>query len=191
MLEVKVEGRVLTLYLSKLTERLWNIAAKVMTRQSQGVTVFIIKQHETGGTTATKLAVRTGHMRQTTVPRLTKQIADGVQGGTDFGAKYAGVHMGPRGQKTVITPKAAQFLTIPMPGALTAAGMVRGRARDFPGTFIAKGMIFQKQRGGKIVPLFLLRRQVTVPARIHPEDIANEYLPVVAQDLVESMGKEL
>jgi hypothetical protein len=91
----------------------------------------------------------------------------------------------------VITPKTAQFLTIPLGAARAAAGASRGSARDFPNTFIAKGMIFQKQQGGKIVPLFLLRRQVTVPARIHPEDIAEEYLPTVAQDLVDSMKKEL
>ena len=55
-------------------------------------------------------------------------------------------------------PRFARFLAIPLRAA-------RGkRPRDFMNTFVNKGIIFQRM-GKRIVPLFVLRRSVTIPAR--------------------------
>ena len=57
-----------------------------------------------------------------------------------------------------IRPVRAKFLTIPFPG-------VKGRARDYQNTFIAKSVIFQKLAGGGIKPLFSLKKSVRIPKR--------------------------
>lgn len=69
-----------------------------------------------------------------------------------------------------VTPKKSQFLTIPLAGARTGAGATRGGARSFPNTFFAKSragnlLMFQKQ-GKKIVPLFVLKKSVSIPPRL-------------------------
>jgi len=68
-----------------------------------------------------------------------------------------------------IRPKERQFLTIPFPGggAVTGLKVGRGSAREFKDTFIHNDIIFGKGTAGsdEIVPLFILKRQVTIPAR--------------------------
>lgn len=58
----------------------------------------------------------------------------------------------------VIKPKNAKFLTLPMPG-------ITGSARSYENTFFKGGMMFQNLPGGGIRPLFVLRKQVKIPAR--------------------------
>lgn len=62
-----------------------------------------------------------------------------------------------------IRPKNVNWLTLPFPG-------VTGRARDYENTFVGRGaqgglIIFQNQEDGSIKPLFLLKKQVKIPAR--------------------------
>lgn len=79
-----------------------------------------------------------------------------------------------------IRPRTAKFLAIPLDAALTPAGVSRYpsplRASlpiAFPlGVFVRRGILWgvrSRGRGGvksEIVPLFALRKQVTIPARI-------------------------
>lgn len=70
---------------------------------------------------------------------------------------YARIHH----EGGVIKPKNAKYLAIP----ITAQAKLY-KPRDYPGqTFIAKGVIFLKVDGGKPVPLYVLKKQVTIPAR--------------------------
>ena len=72
-----------------------------------------------------------------------------------------------------IRPKRAQYLTVPLPAALNANGMMKlPKARDYPRTFVARSrrgnlIIFQKKGRGKIIPLFVLKRQVRIPPRLN------------------------
>lgn len=59
-----------------------------------------------------------------------------------------------------ITPKRAKFLTIPL-----CAEAAAKRARDFDNIFIRKGIIYQNLEDGKIRALYVLKKQVTIPAR--------------------------
>lgn len=71
--------------------------------------------------------------------------------------KYARIHE--KGGN--ITPKKAKALTIPFRG-------VKGRARNYPGTFIikAKGKAFLVRRAGKGLEwLYTLKQKVHIPAR--------------------------
>lgn len=67
------------------------------------------------------------------------------------------------------------LLTIPLPAALDERGIpLRLRARDWENTFVAESrrgnlIIFQR-RGRNIVPLYVLKEEVTIPARLGAED---------------------
>lgn len=73
-----------------------------------------------------------------------------------------------------IFPKRSRHLAIPLRGMTTGAGVARGSARQviqspsafgFKRTFFRKGIIFGVKDQGSIVPLFVLKTQVTIPAR--------------------------
>lgn len=87
--------------------------------------------------------------------------------GSIGGAGYLAIHE----TGGTITAKKAQYLTIPLPAALKSNGTPRrARARDWPNTFILKSkkgnlLIVQKQ-GKSILPLYLLRKSVKIPARL-------------------------
>lgn len=68
-----------------------------------------------------------------------------------------------------IKPVRKQWLTIPLGAVKTPAGVARGRARDFQNTFFRRSktgnlILFQK-RGERIIPLFVLKKQVKIPKR--------------------------
>lgn len=71
----------------------------------------------------------------------------------------------------IIRPVHAQYLTVPLPAALDARGMPKKlRARDWKNTFIKKSkagnlIIFQK-KGKEIIPLYVLKKSVRIPARL-------------------------
>ena len=66
-----------------------------------------------------------------------------------------------------------KLLTIPLPAALNKNGTMKlPKARDYPRTFVAKSrrgnlLIFQKIGKRKIVPLFVLKKSVKIPARLN------------------------
>jgi hypothetical protein len=70
----------------------------------------------------------------------------------------------------IIRPVRAKYLTVPLPAALTAAGVLRARARDWPNTFIVRtkkgGLFIAHQVGGKPEFLFALKKEVKVPPRL-------------------------
>jgi len=63
------------------------------------------------------------------------------------------------------------YMTIPLDAALTSQGTKKkASARDWPNTFVKESrkgnlLIFQR-RGNGIVPLYLLRKEVTIPPRL-------------------------
>ena len=71
----------------------------------------------------------------------------------------------------VIRPRRRTWLTVPLPAAQTPAGVTRYSARDYPGAFLLKtrtGKLFIAKRGsrkGKLDFLFVLKKEVKIPAR--------------------------
>lgn len=95
----------------------------------------------------------------------------------------------------VIRPKKKKFLTIPFPGG-PADKPVPLRAADFDDTFVAKGIIFQRKEKGKkgnvqIIPLFILKKSVTIPASPYMflEDSDVEYLKESISDFIAGAWK--
>jgi hypothetical protein len=149
------------------------------------------KKFMQGGTTSTHLRKRSGRLQTSTHQISVKKEGDSLIGGIRIGTAYAGVHIaraGNEGMSTTIRPKHGKYLTIPLPAAMTPAGVSRGSARSFPNTFIRtskKGnpIIFQTKGKGKIVPLFLLVKKVTIPSRINASSLVAWIKPKLEDDI--------
>jgi hypothetical protein len=151
---------------------------KVVQEHSKRLWDHTVSRHLTGGTAADRLGRRTGALARSTRPLPVQMVGSKVTGGLAFGAEYAGVHIGPAGSQVTIRPKNKKFLAIPLAAAKTAAGVARGGPLDgiWGPTFIAKGIIFGFSGGTKgtqnktPIPLFVLKRSVVVPRRVHPKE---------------------
>lgn len=162
-------------------------------------------QFLTGGTTAERLAVRSGRLRASFGAEVTGQGGQ-LQGRLGYlvpqqvgrdGADpliYARVHEGwPNNRRsTTIRPRAARYLTVPLDAVKTAAGVARGRARDFEDTFVQRSragnlIIFQRQGDGQITPLFLLLPEVTIPARPALRPTVAYIRPLIVEDLAQAL----
>lgn len=119
---------------------------------------------------------RTGMLTQSQKVVVVGETMQALRGTYTIGGglvKYARLHE----EGGVVRPVRAKFLAIPLPAAQTAAGVSRAVSpRDFKDTFIAKGVIFQRQgrkpskktagAAPRIVPLFVLKRQVKIEPRL-------------------------
>lgn len=196
-------------HLEQVKKKFFDNLEKSLKSTSLFLVGYLRKDRLRGGTTDTKLRRRSGRLSAGTSPLPVERKTDKVEGGIGFGTKYARVHIGPKGQVTTIKPKTKKYLTIPIEGSpiLTKGGVLKASAKElmeggaglpFADTFIkkskkgnlvifgtyqvTKGSNIGKKRGG-IVPLFLLRKEVKIKTRIHPEEITKMARTIIADDL--------
>lgn len=201
MAEVTIDTKAANQAIMKVQPVVMQEIRRIFSAEAAEMAGYIKSEYMTGGTTASKLKVRTGKLRASVRSLKNRVVGTTISGGVGIGTVYGRVHIGPSGQETVIKPKQKKYLTIPLPAALTKAGVTKGSAMSgvWGETFVAKTKkgnliifgqyLFQKgkkagQAAGKLVPLFLLRKEVTVPARIHPEDIIEWEKPKMVQALL-------
>lgn len=144
-------------------------AVRELDRIGRDAVERIKTRYRTGGTTADRTAVRTGRLRASYTHAVSRDplvLSIGVSARSKA-LVYAGVHEGmePERESTTIVPRRARALTIPLPAAQTRAGVTRRSARAYEDTFVHDGVIYQRRGKTKIVPLFLLRKRVVIPAR--------------------------
>ncbi len=142
------------------------------------------------------LKVRSGRLRNSIgsfVIEKEKEIEGIIGSGVRQGerVKYANIHE----TGGTITPKNVKWLTIPLQSALTPAGVPRGKAKDFDNTFFAWSkannlLLFQRQ-GKNVIPLFVLKKSVTIPARRYMSKTAEEVMPEIAEIILKRISKEL
>jgi hypothetical protein len=155
----------------------------------------------TGKASDNSLQRRSGMLSKSIQPIPAQEEGDFVKGGISIGTNYAKVQFGKKGQVTTI--QGNPWLTIPLPAALNNQGIARGRARDeavFGKTFIKRSkkgnlIIFGKvlyQKGAKagqakteMLPLFVLKNQVDVKSRVHPEDIMAWAQPILGKNMTD------
>ena len=95
-----------------------------------------------------------------------------------------------------IRPKRAKFLTVPLQAALSFRGVpLKRRARDWPNTFVATSrrgnlLIFQR-RGGRIIPLYALKKSVRIPARLGLGATLRKAAPVFIDRVFDRLVKEV
>jgi hypothetical protein len=94
-----------------------------------------------------------------------------------------------------IEPREADWLTIPLPDALTEAGVPRGTARDFEDTFFHEtddgNLYLMQRRGDEVVALFKLVKSVTVPARPALEPARQRFEPELIERIAETSERIL
>lgn len=112
--------------------------------------------------------VRSGALRRAMMSEVTGDSLDDLQGRVgwtdDKAARIAWVQE----KGATIRPKRAQALTVPLEGARDPSGIPNTSAREVMESgngFIAKGIIFEN-RGGEAVPMFALRKSVTIKGRL-------------------------
>lgn len=116
---------------------------------------------------------RTGNLARS-IQELVRVTPDGVIGEVwpdPTLIPYGGIQE----EGGTIVPKRGQYLTIPLEAMLTGNGVARGTAAavranpgafGFKASFVPKGheVIMGKQSNGSAIPLFALKRSVTIPA---------------------------
>jgi hypothetical protein len=197
MINVKLDEEKLLIFLDKLTPEILDALTRELTQQSKMLEGHIITRHLTGGTTDDRLSVQSGHLRRTTRALIAKRKGSTITAGVGFGAKYAGVHVGPKGKKTVIRPKRAKNLAIPLPAARTRAGAGRTISpRDFPNLIFIPGKntpsgssLLVQKRGKQIVPMFVLKKMVTISTRVHLKSIIARKKAEIVQGISDALNK--
>ncbi len=195
----------LNAFLLSLPEKVVKNAERILNLEARALQKYIRIEKMTGGTTDTRLRVRSGRLRDSVIPIPAKITNTGVEAGVGIGnqadgtLRYARVHIGPAGQQTTIRPKKGKYLTIPLDAAMTPTGQLKAPATsDMWGeTFVRKSkkgnlIIFGKvqvtkgkhagEYRGDAVPLFLLRKEVTIKARIHPAELLDWIKPRMLED---------
>lgn len=152
------------------------VAEKPMARFGRGWINELVEQRMNGRPGVNR---RTGNLARDW-NSLTVRDATGISlviatHGT--GDKYAGLQE----YGGTVKPVHAQNLTIPLSANLTPAGVTRKTARQIIGAggFFAKGLIFEKV-GDKAVPMFVLKKSVTIPARLGAREKLAKDLPRLA-----------
>ena len=99
-------------------------------------------------------------------------------------------------EKGAIIRKKRKLLAIPLPAALTARGVPKKKGpRDWPNTFVAKSkkgnlLIFQK-KGSKIIPLYVLKEKVRIPARLGLGETVKKAAPMFVERVFARAVKRL
>lgn len=154
-----------------------------------------VEQQLKKNVTGRHLKVRTGHLRNSIGSKIeTKQgeivgiVGSGVRTGKRV--KYANIHE----TGGTIKPKTAKFLTVPLPAALTPAGVLKKPAREWDNTFFAKSgenLFLMQKQGKKVVPLFVLKKEVTIPASHYLAETVQERMATVVRIMMTHIERGL
>lgn len=145
-----------------------------------------------GGTSASTLSRRSG----AAVRSIRRSVA--VSGGTvgEIVGRIGGVHhLVAHEFGATVKAKNGGWLTIPLPAALNANGTPKKpRARDWPNTFIIKSkkgnLLIVQKKGRGILPLYVLKKSVRIPARLGMGDELTKALPLFLNRLRRRVKKE-
>lgn len=177
----------------------WDGTTKVLSRELKSfldsVATALERRHGgawPGGTTATSLSKRSGASVASILNsvRVTGTTFGTIQG--QIGGKFPlGVHE----YGATIRAK-GKMLTIPLPAALNSNGTpIKRSARQWENTFVARSkkgnlIIFQK-RGAIIVPLYVLKDQVTIKPRLGMKKTLDTGLPYFVDQAMDAMVKAI
>lgn len=175
---------------------------KSIGRESQWLEKHIKSQYLSGGSGALKS--RSGELRRRTFALAPIKTSDGVIGRVVIGSglDYTPIHVGPAGKVTVIKPKRGKALAIPLSSALTSSGKLRTVFSNrqslwdlHPKLFRGKkehnlrpDMLYYKAGKSEIMPMFVLRRSVTIKTKVWPEHIAANQAPFIRDNVLSDLA---
>jgi hypothetical protein len=209
--QVSVLGRAYTdlanadaVFRDEMTERVqasMDAAKRVMVSTLDRIYAAVRKEHgdpwPTGsgpwGTSPTKLAKRSGRgLRSIGASRKVEMgpafsVVTGQIGTGKMTIHETGGRVTARGR----------YLTIPFKSALDGKGLpLKRRARDWDNTFVQRSrrgnlIIFRKDGSGRVVPLYLLKKSVRIPARLGLAETVEQNVPYFVARALRTIEKEL
>lgn len=191
--------------IDKLRTLAWDLKSvlgRAIDKESRFLARHIISQYLSAPGRAT-LGRKSGEMARRTKPIPVALMGSGdMVGGVVIGQglSYTPIHVNRRGHTTTIVPKRAGALAIPLNTVTDSRGRVKpryqaaGGLRAVPGLFrlpqsSSPDILFDKIGAGNIFPAFVLRKSVTIRARVHPEDIAVNQAPFVTENIQQAVSK--
>jgi hypothetical protein len=153
-----------------------------------------------GRLTGQDLAVRTGNLRRAVKGWMSGDLAGVIGVMPDSAVDHYKYLLGD--EQVTIRPKKGKFLSVPLPDALTAAGVLKPEysqgLRNIDGGFFirSKGqLIFGKHAGktkrSKFLPLFVMKTQVTVKGRNSLYDGVMENLGIITDTITDRIQEAL
>ena len=179
----------------------WDGSAKALSVELRafldGVAKALAGRHSgawPGGTGAQSLSKRSGVFVDSILKSVTVsgETFEAIQGTIGAGVPYAAIQE----FGGTISPKNAKYLCIPLPAAMDGSGQpLRSSPRDWPNTFVKRSkagnlLIFQK-RGTSIVPLYVLKSSVVIPARLGLRKTLDAGLPYFVERAMDRMVARL
>ena len=111
------------------------------------------------------LGRRSGHLARSFKWLGIKQKFDSIHVTLQSDVPYARIHE----TGGTIRPKNVKYLPVPLPDALTPTGQLRKKTKEYDNTFVQKSkkgnLILFQTKGSEIIPLFVLKEKVVIPAR--------------------------
>lgn len=166
------------------SQRLGQAVGGIVQKRLDEAVTYARAMYLTGGTTSTRLASRTGTLAKAF--RAEVQVGPG-QGGTLVtaqigflhGPDWAGIHE----HGGTIRARNVTYLAIPLTAEARATP-----PRQMANTFVQRSrrgnlLIFRKLEGGGIEPEYLLRTEVTIPARPALAPTMARFTPLIVNDL--------
>ena len=151
-------------------KKIGGLAAREMRRYLASVAATLAERHgvpwQRGQGRQVNLTKRSGRGIGSLKNILITQRGESVTGNIRLN-KYMAVHE----HGAIIKAKRAKYLTIPLDAALNDNGTPKKRsAREWQNTLVSRSkrgnlIIFQK-RGRRVVPLYVLKEKVRIPARL-------------------------
>lgn len=162
-LYAKIEGT------EEIKQQLASLPSYLFPRVKQAfqTAIFELNALMVSRTSGGALKRRSGTLSRNFIPKVGGSSLSTLFAQISNDTPYAAMHE----YGGTIRPVKAKWLTIPLPKNQTASGVMRKSARRLfseGNAFIAKGVIFENRGGknSKPVPMFALKKQVTIPARL-------------------------
>lgn len=163
----------------EITRRLREIPNSLFEHAALGMRKTLAGLHKTmvqrSGGGLGELKGRTGELKRSWRFNVTGSGIKTLTGTVEsVGVSYASIHE----YGGIIRAKGGKSLTIPTDWNKTKAGVTRMTARMVfdKGGFVRNGIIFLKQKGKKVpTPMFILAKQVKIPARLGFREQAEIY----------------
>jgi len=170
--------------LDTLPEDMFDNAKTILSRS-----LFNIQRTITGRLQNGPMFSRTGALARSIKFKTSGTKIDNLKGEVFTKSKYAPIHEVGGDINAIdkyVNVPGGPYLNIPLSYNKTAAGVMRKNARD---VFQEGGYIGQSQRGNWIVfandglPMFVLKKSVTIPARLEMVKTAEDEIPTFLSNL--------
>lgn len=164
-------------------------AVRVVNEVTRKTRDYMVQRFMGGANTSpNRLARNTGKMEQKTVARRAVKTNHGVTATIAINVPYASVHFAENAHKvTVIRPKKAQSLTIPIFVNSQKRAPYAANSASITGKFTFGNVLYGRLPGEKVKPLFRLRQSVSVPSRI---SVAKDIQPFADAEMAKAFDRE-